>query len=147
MDEAVLPSADVTEGGTVGRTYANLLGVLGTVLTSQDLAIVAGRTGINRQRLEAIVSGATAGTPGRDDGLTLGMAATILATESTFSPSEVRARCRDHLLVQMSRGPIDAESLAAAYGFGDAGELRAKIDGDRPLPLREYARLRVAVDR
>jgi hypothetical protein len=69
----------------------------------------------------------------------------MLAVESGYSAAEIRGRLRDHLVVRMSRRSIDVETLATDYGFGDPAGLRERIEGERPFPLREYARVRVAL--
>ncbi|MFP4530735.1 MAG: DUF5791 family protein [Halodesulfurarchaeum sp.] len=147
LDDSVSRAADGRDGtGAVTATYEELLSVLAAVVTTRGVESVATETGLDRELLAFVVGESGVGTGKSERMRTLETVAAILATESRFSASEVRARLGDHLIVQMSRDPIDAESLAVTYGFGDATELRAKIEGDRPLTLREYARLRVALD-
>lgn len=147
LDDSIAGSGTERDGsGAVRATYDGLLDVLAGIVDSQGVDSVAEHTDLDRVVLESLADDGGETSPVGDP-LSLETAAAILATASTFSATEVRARIRDHLILQMSRDPVDAESLAAEYGFGDATELRAKIEGDRPLTLREYARLRVAVDR
>lgn len=130
----------------VKATQEGLLAVLAEVVAMQGTGTVAEQTGLDRKLLDSVEEGTP---PERLDavaGLTLETAAEILAVDSAFSPTEIRHRIRDHLLVQMSRGPVDAESVASAYGFGDGVALQEMIEGTRPFSLREYARLRVALD-
>ncbi len=130
---------------TVEDMWHRLLGVLAAVVKGRGVEAVAFETNMDRDQIRSMVNRADSETAGGGEAITLEMAAEILASHSSFPPAEIRARIHDHLLVQMSRRPIDVETLAAQYGFDDAKRLRAKIEGEQELSLREYARLRVAL--
>lgn len=145
LDDPLQGSGIEARSDEVGATYEELLDVVATIVTRRGVPAIAETTGLDRALLEFLET-----KPGPDlsdppDGLTVAAAAEILAVDSTFSATEIRARIRDHLVVRMSRHPIDVETLAGAYGFGDATQLRERIEGVRPLSLREYARIRVAL--
>lgn len=130
---------------SVEAMWHRLRAVLAAIVERQGVKAVSVETDVDRGRIRSIVDRAGSETAGRGETITLEIAAEILASLSSFPPTEIRARIRDHLLIQMSRRPIDIETLAAQYGFDDADRLRARIEGERELSLREYARLRVAL--
>jgi hypothetical protein len=70
--------------------------------------------------------------------------AVLLAADSVLCPASVRARISEDLQLEMSRVPIDARALARDLATEPA-VLRAKIEGDRPLSLAEYARIRTVL--
>lgn len=147
-DPAEEPASGTTPNAdqdSVEATYHRLVGIVEAVIEARGVDTVAATTDLDRGRIAAIVAREGSKTAAEDGSITLETVATILATESSFSATEVRARIRDQLVLQMSRRPIDVASLSAQYGFDDAATLRAKIEGERHLSLREYARLRVAL--
>lgn len=70
--------------------------------------------------------------------------AVLLAADSVLGPESVRARISEALRLEMSRVPIDGQTLARDLAT-DPAVLRAKIEGDRPLSLGEYARIRTVL--
>lgn len=141
---------DVPVGGTgavpdVQQVLRSLQMILGTVVEDVGPERAGDQTRIESARLRALVALADEIRSDPVDGMTLADAAAILALSSPFPPAEVRGRLRDDLLVAMSREPTDLRSLAGRYDLGDPSDLRARIEGEKPLSLREYARLRVAV--
>lgn len=131
-------------GAEVAELKRRLGGVLAAAVTEAGPEAVTRATGLEGGVVEEIGALPDGGTEALD-GLSLRTVAAILATASSFQPDAVRGRIRDHLLVQMSRGPVDVETVADRYGFGDPETLRAKIEGEEPISVREYARLRVAL--
>ena len=131
-------------GAEVAELKSHLGGVLAAAINEAGPEAVTRATGLDRDVVAEIGAVPDGGSEVLD-GLSLRTAAAILATASSFHPDAVRGRIRDHLLVQMSRGPIDVETVADRYGFGDPEVLRAKIEGEEPVSVREYARLRVAL--
>lgn len=132
------------DGDEVTRLKRRLGAVLASVIRSQGVEQVATATGLEPEQVEAIGELPRNGTDPLDE-LTLRTVAAILAIESSYRTVSVRGRIRDHLIVQMSRGPIDVDTIASRYGFGDPEALRAKIEGEAAFPVREYVRLRVAL--
>lgn len=148
LDAAISnPDAGGNLRDPVGHKAEALMDVLAAIVATYGVTHVAEQTGLDRDLLRATRDGSVMDEHKPGERITLGTAAELLAVASTFSPTEVRARIRDHLILSMSRGPTDAESLASRYGFDDVHTVRDKIEGDRSLTLREYARLGVALDR
>lgn len=144
--ESQVGTGNRTDAGRdeVTRLKRRLGAVLASIVGSKGVEQVASATGLERQQIDAIAGVPERGTDTLEE-LSLRTVAAILATESSFSSGAVRGRIRDHLIIQMSRGPIDVDTVATRYGFGDPKSLRAKIEGDVPFLLREYVRLRVAL--
>ena len=129
----------------VSAVLGHLQSVLGSVLDDVGLDRARAETPVEPAQLNALQAVAPADAGGSVTGLTLLDAASILALAAPFSPTEVRGRLRDDLLVAMSRDPVDLRTLAHRYDLGDPAVLRGKIEGEEPLSLREYARLRVVL--
>ncbi|MEF8771267.1 DUF5791 family protein [Halodesulfurarchaeum sp.] len=145
------PESQVSDGNRtnaewdeVTRLKRRLGAVLAPIVRSEGVEQVATATGLEPEQVEAIGELPASGTDPIDE-LSLRTVAAILAIESSYRPVSVRGRIRDHLIVQMSRGPIDVDTVASRYGFGDAETLRSKIEAEAPFPVREYVRLRVAL--
>lgn len=116
------------------RHYA----VLRAVLESAGMERAISETGLDRSVLEAI----------QEDlhvplgSLSLASAAELLALRSSQDGREIRRRIVEDVVVAMSRGPVDAATVADRYEFEG---LRARLEGEEPLSLDEYVRLRVVL--
>ena len=139
------PAETDGEPPNVEQVAAALATVLAAVIEDVGPDRVSAETTIEPARLRALRDHAAASRSGSVEGLTLSEAASILSLAAPFSAAEVRGRFRDDLLVAMSREPVDLRTLAQRYDLGEPATLRAKIEGEEPLPLREYARLRVVL--
>jgi hypothetical protein len=137
-------SRTATDQDEVAMLKRRLGDVLGSIVQSAGPAQVVAATGLDLKQAE-VIGALPAGETAVLDELSLREAAEIIAVTSSFSAAAVRGRIRDHLLVQMSRGPVDVETVAEQYGFADSTSLRAKIEGEKPFSVREYVRLRVAL--
>ena len=146
LDESGPDSGQRDDGGAVNEMVTRLLGVLSEIVERRGVDDVAAATDVDRALLESLRDDPTGETVGIARSVTLENAAEILAVESGFHPTAIRGRIRDHLVVHMGRRSIDAATLSARYGFGDPTTLRERIEGERPLALREYARMRVALE-
>ncbi len=120
---------------------AELVEILAEIVETRGVDAIVAETSIEPGALDPLIGE----TAPEGDSLTLETAAAVLSMTIGFSASEVRARLRDHLVIAMSRGPIDVTTVAERYGFGEPASLRAKIEGEEPFLLREYARLRVVL--
>lgn len=114
---------------------------LAAVIEEAGSAAVAEETGIATDRLESL--------PDVDPGLTIADAADILAVDGEAGPSEsIRQEARDHLLLGMSSAVVDVDALAGALS-GEFGprDYQQMIEGEMPMPLGEYARIYLYVER
>jgi len=134
-----------SEQPDVAQITTELAEVLAAVVDDVGLDRAIAESTIDPATVRALRDHSAASRSGHVEGLTLTAAASILSLGSPFSTTEVRGRLRDDLLVAMSRVPIDLRTLAQRYDLGEPATLRAKIEGEEPLPLREYARLRVVL--
>ena len=98
--------------------------------------IVADQTGIEPERLDALVDG-------ESPDLELTEAAAILATDSDMPDAEaIEAEARDILMMGMSIAVLDIEAIAS--GLNDElepKEIQQKIEGRHPINLDDYALL------
>lgn len=119
--------------------------VLGAVIDRIGREEAVEAAGIDREQAVEVVAVVNGDRSTPVANLTVADAAALIAAEMAFPRDEVRGRIRDHLLITMSREPTDIDELSETYGFGDSRRLRARINGEEPLSLRDYARLRVAL--
>ena len=95
---------------------------------------VADQSGIDREKLEALVDG-------ESPDVTLEEAAAILGADEELPDTEtIEAEARDILLMGMSIAVLDVEAIAA--GINDElepKEIQQKAEGRFPMTLEEYA--------
>lgn len=110
-----------------------VVSALQEVVVARDLPELVAITDVSGTRLETI-------REGENPGLSMQEVATVLgAREDGPGASVIRADFRDTLVVWMSEAVVDVDRVAAALDDTDAETLRAKIEGDQPFPLVEYA--------
>jgi hypothetical protein len=139
------PEATANEQPDVGQVATELAAVLAAVIEDVGFDRATDETALEPARLRALRDQSAASRTAPVEGLTLSDAASILSLETPLSAAEVRGRLRDDLLVAMSREPVDLRTLTRRFDLGEPATLRAKIEGEKPLSLREYARLRVVL--
>ncbi len=139
------PAEDDGEPPDVAQVTARLQELLAAVIEDVGLDRATAGTAVDPATFRALRDHGGSSRAAPVEGLTLSEAASILSLASPFSAAEVRGRLRDDLLVAMSREPVDIQTLARRYDLGEPARLRAKIEGENPLSLREYARLRVVL--
>lgn len=107
---------------------------LAAAVESVGLPAAAERTGIDEERLSALLAG-------ESPELTLEEAATVLALDDDLPDAgSIAAEARDLLLMGMSVAVLDVEAVAA--GIDDAmepKEIQQKAEGRFPMTLGEYA--------
>ncbi|EFW90744.1 hypothetical protein ZOD2009_16398 [Haladaptatus paucihalophilus DX253] len=98
-------------------------------------------TGLDRETVESIADGETA------DDLSLEDAAAILATEEgTPEKDAILLEVRDHLLMGMTTGLLDVDTLARDIdGDFEARAVQQKIEGRAPMSVEEYALVHHAI--
>ncbi|MFB6165477.1 MAG: DUF5791 family protein [Haloarculaceae archaeon] len=108
--------------------------VLAETIEAVGAGTVAAETGIDEERLQAIVDG-------ESPEVTLEMAAEIVGTDPDRPDAEfVLADARDVLLMGMSTAVVDVEAIAS--GIDDRlepKEIQQKVEGRYPMTLEEYA--------
>lgn len=95
------------------------------------------RSGVDRERVEALLDG------GEAPELTLEEGADLLALSADEpDPDTIVALAQDALMMGMSNAVLDVEALSAGLdGELEPRELQAKIEGRYPITLREFARI------
>jgi len=115
------------------RAYDELLA---ETVRDVGTAAVAERSGVDEERLDALLAG-------ESPQLTLAEAAAILAADETRPDADaIAAEARDILLMGMSVAVLDVEALAS--GIDDRmepKEIQGKVEGRQPIGLDEYALL------
>jgi hypothetical protein len=113
---------------------------LAAVVGRESADAVAEATGIDRERLVALGDGgADAGDTASD--LTLEQAAAVLAVSEEYPDAEaVVMEVRDHLLLSMTTGVVDVDTVAANVELDLTGqEIQQAIEGRNPMTLDELA--------
>lgn len=115
------------------RAYAE---ELATVVADAGVEHVVEATSLDRQTVESVAAGDR-------PALTLTEAAEILATpEGTPSADDVAWEARDHLLMGMTTGVLDVDTVAAEVDTDlDGKEIQQVIEGRMPMTLDQYAEL------
>lgn len=108
---------------------------LAAVVESEGVDAVAESTGVSRERLTALGDGEAASD------LTLEEAAAVLAVSEEYPDSEaVVMEVRDHLLLSMTTGVVDVDTLAANVDLDLTGqEVQQAIEGRNPMTLAQLA--------
>ncbi len=98
------------------------------------------RTELDRETVESIADGEMIDA-------TLEDAAAILATEEGMPDTDsALLEIRDHLLMGMTTGMVDIDTLAREIdGDLEARTIQKKIEGRGPMTLDEYARIHHAI--
>lgn len=109
---------------------------LAAVVEAEGVDRVAEETGIDRDRLAAL-DGEDAGATD----LTLSEAAAVLAVSGEYPDSEaIVMEVRDHLLLSMTTGVVDVDTLAAGIDLDLTGqEVQQAIEGRNRMTLAELA--------
>jgi hypothetical protein len=118
---------------------------LAAVVDREGADAVAEATGVDRERLAALGSGADDGG-GSDAGdaaadVTVEQAAAVLAVSEEYPDAEaVVMEVRDHLLLAMTTGVVDVDTVAANVDLDLTGqEIQQAIEGRNPMTLGELA--------
>ncbi|SHK21142.1 hypothetical protein SAMN05444342_0961 [Haladaptatus paucihalophilus DX253] len=114
---------------------------LSETISSVGIDEVVELTGLDRETVESIADGETA------DDLSLEDAAAILATEEgTPEKDAILLEVRDHLLMGMTTGLLDVDTLARDIdGDFEARAVQQKIEGRAPMSVEEYALVHHAI--
>jgi hypothetical protein len=102
---------------------------------------VATKTGIDRERLDALCAG-------ESPDLSLEETTAILGTDETLPDAEaLPAEARDILLMGMSMAVLDVEAIATGINDElDPKEIQQKVEGRYPITLDEYALLHAYIE-
>ena len=135
------PIAD-PEGVSPADLYRDYLDALADEVASMGVEPAAERTGLDRATLESLVDG------DRPD-LSLDDACAILgATEDWPDAQTVELEVRDALMLGMSSAILDVDGLERELDLDlDAKMRQQKIEGRRPMTLREYVAVALVVER
>ncbi|MFB6267032.1 MAG: DUF5791 family protein [Halodesulfurarchaeum sp.] len=127
--------ADIDDPGALSPSELHRRMANSLVRTVREVGVAeaASETGIAEARLED--------PSGADPPLSLSEAGAILALTGDHPDGEVAAQdLRDRLLLAMSAAIVDVDALAAGLdGELDARDIQQKIEGRRPMTLREFA--------
>jgi hypothetical protein len=110
---------------------------LADVVDAHGVAIVARETGVDEEQLRALVAG-----DGDSDGLeiTVEEAMSILAIDSEIDADTMALELQDRLLMGMTTGVLDVDTLAAETGLDVSGqEVQQSLEGRRTTTLEELA--------
>lgn len=107
---------------------------LAAVVDAEGVDAVAEETGIDRERLDGLDSG-------EPSDLTLSEAAAVLAVSEEYPDSEaIVMEVRDHLLLSMTTGVVDVDTLAAGIDPDLTGqEVQQAIEGRNRMTLSQLA--------
>ncbi|GKZ15737.1 DUF5791 family protein [Haladaptatus sp. T7] len=114
---------------------------LSETISSVGIDEVVELTGLDRETVESIADGETAADLSLED------AAAILATEEgTPEKDAILLEVRDHLLMGMTTGLLDVDTLARDIdGDFEARAVQQKIEGRAPMSVEEYALVHHAI--
>ena len=124
------------EDVTPEEVRAEYEAALARVVEREGVDAAAEASGVERERLDALVAG-------ESPELTVEEAAALLALSEEGSDAEgIVLEVRDNLMLQMSSAVMDVDSLAAGLeGDLDPKEIQQKIEGRQSMTLDEYARI------
>jgi hypothetical protein len=110
--------------------------VLTDVIDDRGIETVADETGIDEERLSALVDG-------ESPDLTLEEAAAVLATDPDRPDADfLVADARDILMMGMSTAVLDVEAIQSGIDSQlEAKEIQQKVEGRYPMTIAEYALL------
>ncbi|SDF17680.1 DUF5791 family protein [Halorientalis regularis] len=110
--------------------------VLTDIIDDQGIETVAAETGIDEERLSALVDD-------ESPDLTLEEAAAILATDPDRPDADfLVADARDILMMGMSTAVLDVEAIQSGIDSQlEAKEIQQKVEGRYPMTIAEYALL------
>jgi hypothetical protein len=112
---------------------------LRTVVETHGVDAVADATGVDADRLADLVDG---GSPE----LTVEEAAAVLGVEPDVDAEVVVYELRDHLLMGMTTGVLDVDTLASEVDADLTGqEVQQAIEGRIPMTLAQLAELQRAI--
>ncbi|WP_423745997.1 DUF5791 family protein (plasmid) [Haladaptatus sp. SPP-AMP-3] len=116
---------------------------LSETISSVGIDEVVELTGLDRETVESIADGETAADLSLED------AAAILATEEGMPEKDaILLEVRDHLLMGMTTGLLDVDTLARDIdGDFEARAIQQKIEGRAPMTVEEYALVHHAIAR
>ncbi|MGA9401814.1 DUF5791 family protein [Haladaptatus sp.] len=125
---------------TPTRLHEEYLAELAETITSVGHDEVVDRTDLDPEMVESIADG-------EQVDMTLEDAAAILATLDGMPDSDsILLEVRDHLLMGMTTGVVDIDTLAREIdGDLEARAIQKKIEGRGPMTLDEYARIHHAI--
>ena len=135
------PIAD-PEGVTAADLYDEYLDALAAEVASMGVETAVERTGLDADALESLVDGDR-------PALSLDDACTILGATADWPDAEsVKLEVRDSLMLGMSSAILDVDGLERELDLDlDAKMLQQKIEGRRPMTLREYAAVALVIER
>ncbi|MFB6153917.1 MAG: DUF5791 family protein [Halodesulfurarchaeum sp.] len=129
--------ADIDDPDTLSASelHRRMVNTLSRTVRDVGVAEAARETDIAEARLEDL--------SGADPPLSLSEAGAILALSSDLPDGDIAARdLRDRLLLAMSAAIVDVDTLAAGLdGELSARDIQQKIEGRRPMTLKEFAEI------
>ncbi|MFB6105484.1 MAG: DUF5791 family protein [Halobacteriaceae archaeon] len=127
---------DDPAGTTPAAVRASYESALADVVDAVGAATVTAETGVDRERLDALVAG-------ESPAVTVAEAAAILGCSADWPDAEtVELEVRDHIMLQMSSAVLDVEAVETGLRDEtdlDARTIQQKIEGRQPMTLDEYA--------
>lgn len=113
---------------------------LAAVVEERGVEPVATESGVDEERLEALVDG-------ESPEFTVEEAAAVLAARGDVDADVVVAELRDHLLMGMTTGVLDVDTVASNVDLDLSGqEVQQSLEGRRPTTLRELAAVHQFID-
>jgi hypothetical protein len=109
------------------------------VLDDRDVAAVAATTGVDESTLAALVAG-------ESPDVTVEEAAAVLAVDADATADDLVFELRDHLLMGMTTGVLDVDTLASETDLDLTGqEVQQALEGRTPMTLAELAAFQHAI--
>ncbi|MFB6072322.1 MAG: DUF5791 family protein [Halobacterium sp.] len=124
------------EAVTAEEVRADYEAALVDVVEDAGVEAVAEQSGVDRERLAALLDG-------DDVEFTVEEAAGVLAVSDAWPDAEsIVLEAQDNLMLQMSSAVMDVDALAGGIdGDLDPKEIQQKIEGRASMTLAEYARI------
>ncbi|MFB6127646.1 MAG: DUF5791 family protein [Halolamina sp.] len=114
---------------------------LASVVAARGVDAVAAETDLDRDTVESIADGDT-------PELTLSEAASVLGTDDDRPDAEaITAETRDHLMLGMTTGILDVDTVAADIGIDLTGkEVQQALEGRTPVTLGQLAEIQAYIE-
>jgi hypothetical protein len=110
---------------------------LAAVVDAHGAASVARESGVDEERLRALVAG---DRDGDEPPMTVEEAMAILAIDADIDADTMALELQDRLLMGMTTGVLDVDTLAAETGLDVSGqEVQQSLEGRRTTTLEELA--------
>lgn len=114
---------------------------LAAVVADRGADAVAAETDLDRETVDSVADGDASG-------LTLSEAAAVLGTVPDRPDADsITAAARDHLMLGMTTGILDVDTVAADIDVDLTGkEVQQALEGRTPVTLRQFAAIQAYVE-